>query len=113
MFKYYFSNTCIGLGCSEVSLCSLGVEIEVFPYTMQQWAVLSIRSLCSLSTTIQLQIVLSIRLLCSLSTTVCVVTDSIVYQVTLLSSNNSLCYSEQYCVSGCSALFLHWWFVLL
>jgi len=33
VFKYYFSNTWTGLGYSRVSLYSLGVEIEVFPYT--------------------------------------------------------------------------------
>ena len=32
MFKYYFSNTWTGLGCSGVSLCSLGMKIELFPY---------------------------------------------------------------------------------
>ena len=32
MFKYYFSNTWTDLGCSGVLLCSLGVEIELFPY---------------------------------------------------------------------------------
>jgi len=32
VFKYYFSNTWTGLGCSRVSLCSLEVEIELFPY---------------------------------------------------------------------------------
>jgi len=32
VFKYYFSNTWTGLGCSGVSLCSLGVEIELSPY---------------------------------------------------------------------------------
>jgi len=32
MFKYYFSNTWTGLGCSGVSLCSLGVEIELSSY---------------------------------------------------------------------------------
>ena len=33
VFKYYFSNTWTGLGCSGVSLCSLGVEIELSSYT--------------------------------------------------------------------------------
>jgi len=32
VFKYYFSNTWTGLGCSGVSLCSLGVKIELSPY---------------------------------------------------------------------------------
>ena len=35
--------------------------------------------------------------------------DSIVDQVALLSSNNSLQYSEQYCMSGCPAPFLQQW----
>ena len=34
VFKYYFSNTWTSLGCSRVSLCSLGVEIELSPYTL-------------------------------------------------------------------------------
>jgi len=33
VFKYYFSNTQTGLGCSGVLLCSLGVEIELSPYS--------------------------------------------------------------------------------
>ena len=36
VFKYYFSNTWTGLGCSRVLLCSLGVEIELSPYTTWQ-----------------------------------------------------------------------------
>jgi len=40
--------------------------------------------------------VLSIRSLCSLPTTVCVATNSIVNQITLLPSNNSLQHSKQY-----------------
>ena len=36
MFKYYFSSTWTGLSCSGVLLCSLGVEIEVSPYTIQK-----------------------------------------------------------------------------
>jgi len=32
VFKYYFSNTWTGLDYSGVSLCSLGVEIELFSY---------------------------------------------------------------------------------
>jgi len=35
VFKYYFSNTWTGLGCSGVLLCSLGVEIELSPYSYQ------------------------------------------------------------------------------
>jgi len=35
VFKYYFSNTWIDLGCSGVSLCSLGVETKVSPYSRQ------------------------------------------------------------------------------
>jgi len=42
VFKYYFSNTWTGLGSSRVFLCSLGVEIELSPYTrgkrgLEQW----------------------------------------------------------------------------
>ena len=51
---------------------------------------------------------LSIRLLCSLPTTVYVATDSIVNQVALLSSNNGLWHSKQYCVSGSFASFQQW-----
>jgi len=47
-------------------------------------------------------------LLCSLPTTVCAAADSVVYQVTLLPSNNGLQHSEQYCVSGCYAPFQQW-----
>ena len=32
VFKYYFSNTWTGLGCSRVLLYSLGIEIELSPY---------------------------------------------------------------------------------
>jgi len=69
----------------------------------------------------QLQIVLFIRLLCSLPITVCVTVRNIVYQVTLLSFFTVVCTvvcqitllpsftsSLHCCVSGCSALFLHW-----
>jgi len=33
VFKYYFSNTWTGLDCSGVSLCSLGIEIELSSYS--------------------------------------------------------------------------------
>jgi len=49
-----------------------------------------------------------VHLLCSLPITVCAAADSVVYQVTLLPSNNGPCHSEQSCVSGRSAPFLHW-----
>ena len=39
---------------------------------------------------------------------VCAAADSVVHQVALLPSNNGLHHSEQYCVSGRYALFLHW-----
>jgi len=35
MFKYYFSNTWTGLGCSRALLYSSGVEIELSPYILQ------------------------------------------------------------------------------
>ena len=44
---------------------------------------------------------------------ICAAVDSVVYQVTLLLSNNSLHHSEQYCVLGCCAPFLYWQFALL
>ena len=44
----------------------------------------------------------------SLPTTVCAAADSVVYQVTLLPSNNGLRHSEQYCVLDHYAPFLHW-----
>jgi len=60
-----------------------------------------------LQRSVQLQVVLFIRLLCSFPTTVCAAADSVVDQVALLPSNNGLRYSEQYCVSGRYASFLH------
>jgi len=39
---------------------------------------------------------------------VCAAADSVVHQVALLPSNNGLHHSEQYCVLGRYALFLHW-----
>jgi len=66
-----------------------------------------------LQQSVQQQIVLSIRSLFSFSTMICTAADSVVYQVTLLPSNNSLHHSEQYCVLGCCAPFLHWQFALL
>jgi len=61
-----------------------------------------------LQQSVQQQIVLSIRLLCSLPTMVCTAADSVVHQVSLLLSNNSLCHSKQYYASGRCAPFLHW-----
>ena len=49
-----------------------------------------------------------VSLLCSLPTIVYVTVSSVVHQVALLLSNNSLQHSEQYCVSGCSTPFLYW-----
>ena len=43
----------------------------------------------------------------SLPTTVCAAADSVIYQVALLPSNNGLCHSEKYCMSGCCAPFLY------
>ena len=66
----------------------------------------SVRYAPFLQRSVQQQIVLSIRSLCSLPTTVCAAADSVVYQVALLSSNNGLRHSEQYCTSGRCAPFL-------
>jgi len=53
-----------------------------------------------------MQIVSLIRLLCFLPIIVCVVADSVVHQVALLPSNNSLQHNEQYCTSGHYAPFV-------
>ena len=44
---------------------------------------------------------------------ICAAVDSVVYQVALLLSNNSLHHSEQHCVLDCCAPFLYWQFALL
>ena len=54
------------------------------------------------------EVCVEVSLLRSLPTTVCAAADSVVHQVALLPSNNSLRHSKQYCASGRYASFLHW-----
>ena len=44
MFKYYFSNTWTGLGCSGALLCSSRVEIELSPYIYPLFKIATFRS---------------------------------------------------------------------
>jgi len=54
------------------------------------------------------KVCVEVSLLHSLPTTICAAVGSVVCQVALLPPNNGLCYSEQCCMSGHSAPFLHW-----
>ena len=54
------------------------------------------------------EVYVEVSLLCSLPTMVCKVTDSVVCQVAMLPSFNSLCHSEQCCLSGHFAPFQQW-----